>query len=166
MELLDAVVRNGVPSASVATYGAELQALLKVFFDFESTNPLLLSLKIRSLRCFSSFYRVAPQLLTPVLERLLVMVLFRGPAEGELSHAQLSKLTLRVRKEACDSFQRLCADMPDILVGKLGPISSHVSETLIKVWSTRVRWLTHLLITLSHRETLLLPKKRFCAMRS
>lgn len=131
VELLDAVLRNGIPADAVQQLVGKLQNLLRLYYEFQSQNPLLLSLKIRSLRSFSAFYRVAPPFLLSVLELLLKVVLFRGPNEAALPHAELSKLTQRVRREACDSFQRLCADNSDLLVPKLGEIAQVVSEKLL-----------------------------------
>ncbi len=152
VELLDAVVRNGVPETDVGRFTNEFQGLLRYFYEFETQNPLLLSLKIRSLRCFSCFYRIAPQILTSVLERLLQLVLFRLPSEASIEHANLSKLTMRVRMEACDSFQRLCVDMPDILVAQLGPLSTHVSEKLIKANRALSFFLVHFFFFFKRRK--------------
>lgn len=72
------------------------------------------------------------------------------PLSAQLAHMDLSKVTMRVRKEACESFLRLCkllffslflfvnvffvgVEMPDVLVEQLGAIASHVVEKLIQV---------------------------------
>ncbi len=144
VELVDAVMKNGVPFEEMMAAGAVgsqrvrdqlsegVKRLLLLFFDFETPSPVLMSLKIKSLRSFSAYYRRNAKVLTAVLERLLVVVLFRAPGEEKKAHVDLDKTTLRLRKEACDSFLRLCVELPDVLVDQLGSIANHVVEKLIK----------------------------------
>lgn len=141
VDVCDSLMKGGIPYADVMqstnvalkeklTEG--MRTLLLLFFNFDTVNPLLMSLKIRSFRLFSSYYRLHPKHLTAVLERLLSMVLFRAPDETGRAHGELSKGTLKVRKEACDSFLRLCVEMPDVLVEQLGAIATHVGKNLIE----------------------------------
>ena len=146
VELVDAVMKNGVPfeelmgagggGAGAARareqLGEGVRRLLLLFFEFETASPALMSLKIRSLRSFAAYYRRQPKVLTTVLERLLTMVLFRAAGEEQKPHIDLDKATLRVRKEACESFLRLCVELPDVLAPQLGAIASHVVDKLIK----------------------------------
>jgi hypothetical protein len=143
IELTDGVMKNGIGfeeimSGATASQRVKEQVsdgvrrLLLLFFEFETTNPLLMGLKIKALRCFAPYYRRNPKVLTTVLERMLSMVLFRAAGEEKAIHMDLHKTTVRVRKEACDSFLRLCVEMPDVLVDQLGAIANHVVEKLIK----------------------------------
>lgn len=143
IDLVDGVMKNGIgfdeivggttASQRVKEQVSEgVRKLLLLFFEFETVNPLLMGLRIKALRCFAPYYRRNPKVLTAVLERLLGMVLYRSAGEEKLVHMDLHKTTMRVRKEACDSFLRLCVEMPDVLVDQLNPIASHVVEKLIK----------------------------------
>ena len=141
VDAAEGLLKGGVPYAEIMTSSNQrlkekvseaIRSLLLLFFDFETANPLLMSLKIRSIRLFSIYYRLHPTVLTAVLERLLTMVLFRGPNEAQIAHRDLSRDTLKVRKEACDSFLRLCVELPDVLVSQLNNIASHVISKLIQ----------------------------------
>ncbi len=142
IDLVDGVMKNGIGFEEILSGTASqrvkeqvsegVRRLLLLFFEYETTNPLLMGLRIKALRCFAPYYRRHPKVLTTVLERLLGMVLFRAAGEEKLVHMDLNKTTMRVRKEACESFLRLCVEMPDVLVDQLGAIANHVVEKLIK----------------------------------
>ena len=141
IDCVDGFMRNGILFDDIIQSNNQVlkerlssgvKQVLLLFFNFETGNPLLLGLKIKSLRCFSAYYKHNGKVLTLVLERILKVVLFRGPNEAKTPHVQLSKMTLRVRKEACDSFMRICVELPSLLVNQIGPIAEHVTGFLIK----------------------------------
>jgi hypothetical protein len=90
------------------------EGLLKLIFDFSSTEPLLVEHQIAALKYFKKYYQVHQTSLEVVLTKLLSLVLFKRPNEPTLD--TLSKPTLEARRKAATTFIYLCDTLPDKLV--------------------------------------------------
>jgi hypothetical protein len=123
------------------------EALLKLIFEFQPTQPLFIVKQLQMFKSFVPYYQNEPAALEFILTRILGFVTFPLPHDP---NDKASKECTSVRQQACYTLLHICKAMPELLLPKLDRLVTIVKEMFPNVSDGQKAFLIESLVAVSN----------------